>query len=357
MERRDFIKNSICLSCLGALTSGCGVFIGNNDLKNDRFYYKSKEDLPKRIRIEACSLCQLDCPACAIRRFEKQWPKDWLGYLKFDDFRKFVDENDFIKEIELSNNGEIFLNPELDEIIKYANQKGVRLTATNGVNLNDVSDKMLEDLVKYKFRSLVVALDGATPETYKIYRRGGDFNKVISNIKRINYFKEKYNSEYPKLKWQFILFGHNEHEIELAKEKAKELNMEMGFKRNWAPEYSPIQNKKLVERLTGLKIVGNENELIEDAIDKRVRFACHTLFYSPQIDYDGTLLGCCRISLNNFKANAFKEGLMNALNCPDFIYVKHLLTDLKTPMKNTLPCANCLKYLVIKKNKQAIMLD
>ena len=56
MERRDFIKNSICLSCLGALTSGCGVFIGNNDLKNDRFYYKSKEDLPKRIRIEACSL-------------------------------------------------------------------------------------------------------------------------------------------------------------------------------------------------------------------------------------------------------------------------------------------------------------
>ena len=171
MERRDFIKNSICLSCAGLLASGCkNILINYNDIKNDKFYYKSKDDLPKKVRLEACSLCQLDCPECTVRLLEKKAPKDWLGYLKFDDFKKFVDDNDFIKEIELSNNGEIFLNPELDEIIKYAYMKKIKLRAFNGVNLNTVSEKTLENLVKYKFRLLKVSIDGATPETYKIYR-------------------------------------------------------------------------------------------------------------------------------------------------------------------------------------------
>ena len=225
MERREFIKNGLCLSCISIFGAGCkNSLINDNSLENDRFYYKSKDELPKRIRIEACSLCQLNCPACTTRRLEKKAPKDWLGYLKFDDFKKFVDDNKF-DEIELSNNGEIFLNPELDEIIKYAYYKDISLTAGNGVNLNTVSEATLENLVKYKFKKMTVSLDGATPETYKIYRVGGDFNKVIDNIKKINYFKKKYNSEFPKLTWQFIPFGHNEHEILLAKKKAQELNI------------------------------------------------------------------------------------------------------------------------------------
>ena len=342
MERRDFIKNSICLSCAGLLASGCkNILINYNDIKNDKFYYKSKDDLPKKVRLEACSLCQLDCPVCTVRLLEKKAPKDWLGYLKFDDFKKFVDDNDFIEEIELSNNGEIFLNPELDEIIKYAHKKGIKLCANNGVNLNTVSEKTLENLVKYKFRSLVVALDGATPETYKIYRRGGDFNKVIDNIKKINYYKEKYNSELPKLTWQFILFGHNEHEVELAKKKAKELDMEIDFKRNYAPRYSPVKNVKLVEKQTGTKIVEENNEYIKVANNTKKSPICNMLFKSPQIDYNGILLGCCRASITNFKVNVFKEGLLNALNDPCVLYAKLMLSDASTPAKKGIPCSSC----------------
>ena len=225
MQRRNFIKSTICLGCLGFFASGCkNVFIGNDKLESDKFYYKSQEELPKKIRLEACSLCQLNCPECQTRLHEKQAPKDWLGYLKYEDFKKFVDNNKF-REIELANKGEIFLNPELDEIIKYANLKGIRLTADTGVNFNDVSETTLENLVKYKFKRISISIDGATPETYSIYRRGGDFNKVINNIKKVNQFKEKYASEFPRLTWNFIVFGHNEHEIESAKKKAKELGM------------------------------------------------------------------------------------------------------------------------------------
>ena len=224
MDRRKFIKASLCM---GAAVSLCGCaycskIIYDSTRPENEFKLKSVSDLPKNVRLEACNMCQLKCPACAIRKLEQEIIEKakGFGYLKFKDFKKFVDKHDFIEEIELSNNGEIFLNPELDDIIKYAYEKGITLTAYNGVNLNTVSEKTLENLVKYKFKRMTVSIDGATPEVYKIYRRGGDFNTVINNIKTINKFKKQYNSEYPHLTWQFILFGHNEHEIDKAKKFA-----------------------------------------------------------------------------------------------------------------------------------------
>ncbi len=352
MERRDFIKNSLCLGCVGFLASGCKNILVDDDLKNDKFYYKSKEDLPKRIHLEACSLCQLSCPGCDARKLEKNMPKDWVGYLKFNDFKNLVDDNNF-KKIELANKGEIFLNPELDEIIKYAYEKGVDLTATIGVNFNDVSETTIENLVKYQFKAITVSIDGATPETYKIYRRGGDFNKVIDNIKKINYFKKKYNSEYPHLFWQFILFGHNEHEIELAKKKAKELNMDILFKINsLAVGYSPVKDVKTVEKLTGVKLFKNSNDYIKDKSKKHQLYACNMLFNSPLIDYNGDLLGCCRVSTKKFRANVFKDGLLNALNSKDFIYAKKMLTDASVTPMDDIPCAKCSRYEFLRKTKE-----
>ena len=350
MERREFIKNGLCLSCISIFGAGCkNSLINDNSLENDGFYYKSKDELPKRIRIEACSLCQLNCPACTTRRLEKKAPKDWLGYLKFDDFKKFVDDNKF-DEIELSNNGEIFLNPELDEIIKYAYYKNISLTASNGVNLNTVSEATLENLVKYKFKKITVSIDGATPETYKIYRVGGDLNTVFRNIKRINYYKEKYNSIFPKLTYQFIPFGHNEHEILLAKKKAQELNMGITFRRNIQIKYSPIKNKELVERQTGLKIHTQLKNLIKEDMELKKTFVCYGLFNRPQIDYNGNLLGCPRIYIGSFGANAFKDGLLKALNDSKYIYAKHMLTDLSVSPKKDVPCFDCYSYRMLRKN-------
>ena len=97
-----------------------------------------------------------------------------------------LSENPRIKEIEVSNYGEIFLNPQLLEIIKYAKQHKVTLTAKNGVNLNNVKNDVLEGLVKYNFNAIYVSLDGASNETYKQYRIGGNYDVVIGNIKKSN---------------------------------------------------------------------------------------------------------------------------------------------------------------------------
>jgi len=275
-----------------------------------------------------------------------------LGYLKFEDFKKFVDTNPDIREIELSRSGEMFLNPELKEIIKYAYSKRIDLTAYGGVNFNDVSDDVLECLVKYKFTYICVSIDGASNETYKMYRVGGNFNKVINNIKKIKHYKKIYNTIYPIMVWKFIVFGHNEHEITLAKKKAEELSMAFITALNCLPDYSPIKDFEFVEKEGGLKLK-NTKEMIKK--DEDWTPYCICLFYSPQINWDGKLFGCCVNVWSDF-GNVFEEGLDKCLNSERYKYAKDMLLGKKGPRED-IPCSKCEVYNLRIKNNPLKELD
>ena len=51
---------------------------------------------------------------------------------------------------------------------------------------------------------LSCSIDGASPETYRVYRVRGDFDAVIANIRTINAHKRAYGTELPRLLWQFV---------------------------------------------------------------------------------------------------------------------------------------------------------
>jgi len=48
----------------------------------------------------------------------------------------------------------------------------------------------------------------------------GDFNKVISNVKKLINMKREYGIHKPRIIWQYIVFKHNEYEIIEAREMA-----------------------------------------------------------------------------------------------------------------------------------------
>ena len=171
---------------------------------------------PAQIRLEASSFCNLRCPLCMTTTGDVHRLAAGGGFLRFEDFLKLLDGHPGLKRIELSNNGEIFLNPALLSMLELAHQRGVKLTADAGVNLNKVRPEVLEGLVKYQFLSLVCSIDGASEETYSIYRVRGKFTNVIDNIRKINELKQQYRSPFPELTWKFIVFGHNEHELPVA---------------------------------------------------------------------------------------------------------------------------------------------
>ncbi len=323
-------------------------------LKNEYLVeeYKTKDDLPKHLRVDASSCCQLNCCGCSLRLRHDEFKETCgFGNLSFENFKKLVDDNN-IEEIELSNNGEIFLNPELVQIIKYAYEKGVKLTANNGVNLNYLSDEQAEALVKYDFETITVSLDGASQETYVQYRQNGNFEKVLENVKKINFFREKYKKENPRLIWKFIIFGHNEHEIPKVKSDFKKMGFdEFYFDTNCVENYSEIKDLDFVKKETGIEHLDKYTDpvvLLQD-FQKGIAdwFFCDFLWKSPQINWDGQVLGCCSIFENNFGGNVFEEGLLKALNHPKMIYAKNMITG-KAPELEGLPCCDCFCYKAMK---------
>src|SRR5438552_1193400 len=103
------------------------------------------------------------------------------GYLKVEDLDRLLAANPQIRNVELSNYGELFLHPDLLGLMETAHRRGVGLSANNGANLNTARPEVLEGLVKFGFRQIAVSIDGASNETYQKYRVGGDLNVVLDH--------------------------------------------------------------------------------------------------------------------------------------------------------------------------------
>lgn len=314
----------------------------------------NKNIKPSLIVLDASSACQLRCPSCPTGQ---GMTLKTLGakFLKFIDFKNLIDANPWISAIELSNWGEIFLNPEIISILEYGFKKNIALQAYNGVNLNTVSNDILEALVKYQFQGMTVSLDGASNDTYKIYRVGGDFEKVIAHIRIINAFKQRYQTHLPKMVWQFVAFGHNEHEIAKARNMAVELKMDFYVKLSFGDLYtgeifSPIKNRELIRRESGVDCADRQEYLKKHGERYLQKASCAQLWKSPHIHADGRLLGCC----TNYKqdyGNVFEEGLLECINNEKINYARQMLMG-QEPPREDIPCSKCFYYQTMYTNME-----
>ena len=275
---------------------------------------------PTHVRIDASTVCQLKCEGCGFQRNNHRGLG--RGFLSAENFRRFLEDNPQIERVELSNYGELFLNPELIDIMRIAHEKGVELEARMGSNFNSVSEEQLNALVDYQFRFISLSIDGATQESYAKYRRGGSFDTVIQNIQKLQRIKETKNSKYPELLWQFVLTEYDEKDIPKAKKMAEELGIPIFFKLNFMRSYKPV-DPEFIKKETGLDCVTRQEYLEKYNISYAHEY-CYQMFNDPQINWDGRLLGC---SMNEygFKANVFDEGLLNAINSDEYVAAKEVL--------------------------------
>ncbi len=300
-----------------------------------RLQRAAEEARPVKVRLEACTLCQLDCADCYMRK--ENSGTVGKGYLTYAHFRQFLDENSYVKEIELSNSGEVFLNPELISILKLAYKRDIDITLGNGVNLNTASQEQLEALVRYRVRYMTVSIDGASREVYGMYRRKGDLDKVLENIRCINRLKKKYHSHSPELTWQFILMKHNEHELGAAEKMADELGMRFFVKDDWGG-YSSEGGGEGGD--AGKEAAEEPGELPPTPSPSNA--FCSQMLLSPQINWDGRLLGCCRVFKEDWGVNVFEtHSLEKALQSEP--YRSELLRHLgqKTEATADNPCLHC----------------
>ena len=178
---------------------------------------------PTKITVESGNVCNLRCPLCPTGQGDRSAQK---GMLPWDTFVKVLDQlgKDLIT-LRLYNWGEPLLNKHIVEMCQLAYDRRVSVKLSS--HLNDLTPELAEGLLRAKVKKIYISADGATPESYAIYRRGGDWKKVMDNIRMLVAKRREMKADFTRVIWLFHVFRHNEHEVPVAQKLAAELGVEL----------------------------------------------------------------------------------------------------------------------------------
>jgi hypothetical protein len=172
--------------------------------------------LPSRLYIECTAACNISCaqaccaPETGITRTRH------AGMLDFEIFKRVVDEAaPSLLRIDFFNYGETFLHKRAIEMCEYIKARYPHVylyTSTNGLAFTEEQAKRL---VHSGIDEVTFSIDGATPDSYAIYRKRGDFNKAIGNLRTAAEEKRRRGRDVPFINWRYILFTHNDSDAEM----------------------------------------------------------------------------------------------------------------------------------------------
>jgi molybdenum cofactor biosynthesis enzyme MoaA len=177
----------------------------------------------KRIHFELSSFCNARCPNCP-RNVHGGYTIPGLKQVSItlDKFKKIITP-DLLNQLEMfnfcGNYGDPMFCKDLPEILEYIsvyNPKCYVEIHTNG-GYHDISwwKKLAEKTKKLHKHNVIFSIDGLE-DTNHIYRRDVDWKTLIDNATA---FIENGGTAV----WEFLIFNHNENQIDQAKFMSKEL--------------------------------------------------------------------------------------------------------------------------------------
>jgi len=185
-------------------------------------------NLPRRINVEPTVECNLDCPGCPRLAC---LPTRRQRYMSLDVYCKLIDElGASLKTLNFFDYGETFLHPQVYEMLEHTKKvnDGIYIHAsTNGHFFGTEEER--KRLVASGIDQVMFSIDGATAETYSIYRRGGDFELVMRNLRALVETRARMNSSTPEVMWRYILFRGNDgdEEMDRARRMARESGVDV----------------------------------------------------------------------------------------------------------------------------------
>lgn len=175
----------------------------------------------KQITTELTFRCNARCPAChRVKPLRINLNDEQYTYT-LDSFKQ-VFYPEFLKQLDWlvfnGNFGDSVMNRQFREILSYVKQFDTRINIhTNGgihspdywTEIGNILTK--EDMINFD-------LDGLE-DTHSLYRVNTSFDKVFANALSV------ISTSRPQVHWKYIVFEHNKHQVE----KAKELAQKSGF--------------------------------------------------------------------------------------------------------------------------------
>jgi radical SAM protein with 4Fe4S-binding SPASM domain len=294
---------------------------------------------PPVLMVEPTNICNLKCPMCPSGNGEM---KRSTGQLDLPSFRKVMDDiGDYLMQVQLWNQGEPFINKNFLEFVAYAKSKGVMTqTSTNGHFIK--TDAQAEALVRSGLDVLIFSLDGTNAESYAKYRVGGNFNLVLEALERIARVKRDLGSRTPMVELQFLVFKHNQDEIEKIIGISKRFDLDrLSFKT--AQVYSKEQAETFLPEDSRFNRYDRKGGAYK--LKGNIPNWCKRLWLNPAVNWDGRISPCCfdkdaDYAFGNLfeNENAFSDIWTNDL-------YKKFRRQIMTDRKSVEMCTNCTEGL------------
>lgn len=241
--------------------------------------------------------CNLRCPLCDTGRTELGRPQTMMNFECFKEL--FAKVEPYALEVCLYNWGEPFMNKDVFKIIEHVTEHRVGTNLSSNFSLT-LNDDQLEALARSGLEHLIISLDGVTQDVYEVYRKRGNLDRVLHNVKRLREIIDRQGTPGPHIEWQFIVFKHNEHQRPEAQRLYKELGFDsIRFSSPGMP-YVDMFNQELADEFMPENPdfwQYNPNLLIgKEYMDEQV---CHYLYRTAAVNPDGGVTPCCFLHNQN----------------------------------------------------------
>ena len=334
--------------------------------------YNNKKNI--LAHVELSNICNAMCPQCGRNYIDKETkelkvrPNLNTGELSLEDYKKIFDDDfyDYFKLGKVNfcgNRSDPITSKYLHEIIDYHLTRDVNTrinVATNG-GLKTTDwwynfGKMLKD----KTHLISFGIDGLS-DTHSIYRVNTNFEKVIENAK--SFINAGGNAS-----WQFLVYKHNEHQIEEAKLLSEKLGFKQ-FKYIFTPRFYrskdgkidykfknkdfTLQETTVKDVTTSIKELRKDKKKKDFKKDKKINCKAKKIneFF---LDFDGNVYPCCWLGHNN-AFNQYRKGWDNVMAWYDDsmnaikyslknILIKSMFLDILEKSWSIQPCDTCVQF-------------
>ena len=117
------------------------------------------------------------------------------------------------KALHFTANGEPLLHKGLEEMVKYANEKGIQEVIVH-TNATPITKKRALSLLDAGIHRLAISFDSPNKETYEKLRVGAKFEDTLKKIKQFVKLRDEQGKLLPTVRVQMVDQAENQHERE-----------------------------------------------------------------------------------------------------------------------------------------------
>lgn len=177
----------------------------------------------KTVHLEVTERCNLSCPMCA-RNINGGEQNPWIhdAELSLEDIKKIF-PNDFIKQLNhiymCGNFGDPIVAKDTLEIFRHFRSVNSDILLSMNTNGSARQEDWWVELASILGNNgyVIFSIDGLE-DTNHIYRKGSNYTRIMKNV-------EAFIKAGGVAHWEYIVFAHNEHEVD----RARNLADSMGF--------------------------------------------------------------------------------------------------------------------------------